>query len=282
MSQYVKAPKSGGALETLGGAWRFITGADRPLGDFGIAGPSAILRSLRNFVVTTWDPANSDIRGGINTLIGGALRNPSPEAIENAKRRSPTCAALFEERFDPKLDVDRLLALPEGTLGRTYARFVRDNGIDPLGDLVEWGKPTNVLQYTMLRAYKLHDVLHVVLDCPATPLGEVPIVAFSVGQADAGSIANQAKATNAPALALAIVLLHIALRRPQEFAEACRLTGEWVRIGARCRPYAEFRFEEMMDEPVEVVRERVLGSARAAAQASATSRSNAAAKSWRV
>lgn len=98
--------------------------------------------------------------------------------------------------------------------------------------------------------------MHVVLGCPTTPLGEVPSVAYSVGQAG-----QDGKAVKAPALALAVVLLHIALRRTNESAEACRLSGEWTRIGERGRPYTEFRFEEMMDQRVEEVRERVLAAA---------------------
>jgi len=260
MSQFIRPKKSAGALAALGGAWRFVAGERPPelaeLRGMGVTGPFAVLKQLKNFAVTTWDPSQSDIRDGINTLIRGALANPPADAIEAAKRRSPICAQLFEERYDPPLDTEKLAALPEGTLGHAYARFVIDNGIEPLGDQLEFGRPTNLLQYNMLRSYKLHDVLHIVLDCDATPLGEIPIVAFSVGQAESG---RGSKAVNAPATALAIVMLHLALRRPHEFAEACRLTGDWVRIGARCRPYSEFRFEEMMEDPVEVVRERVLG-----------------------
>jgi ubiquinone biosynthesis protein Coq4 len=225
--------------------------------DFGLGGPWSALQTLRNFAVTTWDPAKSDIRQGINRLIQGALRDPKPEAIAEARRRSPACAALFDESYDPPLDLDQLATLPPGTLGHEYARFVRENGIEPLGNQVEWGRAKNLLQYNMLRGYKLHDVMHVVLGCPATPLGEIPIVAFSVGQASR----SESKTVNAPALALAVVLLHIALRRTHEFAEACHLTGEWTRIGERSRPYTEFRLEDMMDQRVADVRARVLVAA---------------------
>lgn len=259
MSQYIRAHRSGSRFDALKRLPSFLAGLRRPaqlapeLRDFGLRGPGSMLRTLKNFAVTTWDPSKSDIRQGINALIEGALRDPRPEAIEQARQRSPRAAALWEERYDPPLDLDRLGALPAGTLGCEYSRFVRENGIEPLGSMVEWRQPRNLLQYSMLRAYKLHDVMHVVLDCPATPLGEVPIVAFSVGQA-----VGDAKSMNAPALALAVVLLHIALRRTHEFADACRLTGEWTAIGQRSRPYVEFRLEEMMAERVAEVRQRVL------------------------
>lgn len=262
MSQYVSARRTRTGLGVLRSVPSLLAGLRDPsrwapeLGGFGLRGPRSMLATLRNFAITTWDPAQSDIRQGINALIEGALRDPSPERIEQASQRNPECAALWDERYDPPLDLDALAGLPAGTLGHEYARFIRENRIEPLGSLVEWGQPKNLLQYVMLRSYKLHDVLHVVLGCPATPLGEVPIVAYSVGQAG-----TESRNANAPALALAVVLLHIALRRTHEFAEACRLTGEWVQVGARCRPYAGFRLEEMMDQRVEDVRERVLAAA---------------------
>lgn len=267
MSQYIRTPKepnAGGGLAALRRIPTLLAGLGRPshlapeIRELGIRSPRAILASLRNFAVTTWDPSRSDIRHGINVLIEGALRNPTPERIEEARARHPECAALWDERYDPPLALDALARLPAGALGHEYARFVRENGIEPLGSLVEWGRPRNLLQYILLRSYKLHDVMHVVLGCPATPLGEVPIVAFSVGQASA-----DARTGRAPALALAVVLLHIALRRTHEFAEACRLTGEWVQVGQRCRAYAGFRLEDMMDQRVEEVREQVLAASSA-------------------
>jgi ubiquinone biosynthesis protein COQ4 len=252
MSQYVKKTRSSSRLESFSDLAPQLRG-------FGVRGPWSLLKTLKNFAVTTWDPSKSDIRAGINHLIEGALRDPTPEQIEAARERSPQCAALWDARYDPPLDLDRLATLPDGTLGREYARFVRDNGIEPLGSLVAWGAPTNLLQYTLLRAYKLHDVLHVVLGCPATPLGEVPIVAFSLGQAQQGGAG--ARTSNAPALALAVVLLHIALRRTHEFAEAIRLSGDWMRIGERTPSYAGFRLEDMMDRRVEDVRQQLLPAA---------------------
>lgn len=262
MSQYAKVHAADSWWEMLSKAPDLLAGLRNPsrffpeISDLGIRSPWAVLATLRNFVVTTWDPSQSDIRQGINSLIDGALRDPKPHVLKEARQRSPKNAALWDQRYDPPLDLDALAALPEGTLGCEYARFIRENDIEPLGSQVEWGTPKNLLQYVVLRAYKLHDVLHVILGCPATPLGEVQIVSFSVGQGDAA-----AKTVHAPALALAVVLLHIALRRPHEFAEAARLTGEWTRIGQGARPYTEFRLEEMMDRPVEEVRARVLAAA---------------------
>ena len=218
---------------------------------FGITNPWAAFQSARNFALTVWDPTRSDIRQGVNALLYGALRNPSEERVRTLNEREPRLAALFAERYDPEIGLDRLERLPDGTLGREYARFMRDNEIEPLGDLLEIPAPTNVIEYTFRRAYKLHDVMHVVLGCDTSILGEVRIVSFSVGQrfADDGAAAD---------LALAVLFLHLALRKPGEFKEAIRLAQEWMALGERSKFYATFRLEDLMERPVPEVREQLL------------------------
>ncbi|MGH7822493.1 MAG: Coq4 family protein [Candidatus Binatia bacterium] len=217
----------------------------------GVTTPWVALRSVRNFALTVWDPTRSDIRQGVNALLYGALRNPSPERIAKLAAGEPALLALYEQGYDPGLGRERLESLPDGTLGREYARFIRDNGIDPLGDLLDLARPSNLIEYTFRRAYKLHDMMHVVLGCDASVLGEVRIVSYSVGQSrdDDGRAAD---------LALAVLLLHLTLRSPGDFKEAIRLAGEWMRLGAEAPLHVTFRLEDFLERPVAEVRERVL------------------------
>lgn len=228
----------------------------RELASIGLTSPWRALQSLRNFALTVWEPGRGDVKQGVNTLIYEALRNATPDRIAEARAAEPELAALFDAAYDPDLDLARLERLPDGTLGREYARFIRANRIDPLGDLLALQRPTNLLEYRFRRAYKLHDVLHVVLGCDASILGEVRIVSYSLGQAAGAGV-------RAPALALAVLFLHLALRRQHEFAEAVRLAAEWLAQGERARPYATFRLEEAMERPVEEVRAWVMAPAPA-------------------
>jgi ubiquinone biosynthesis protein Coq4 len=224
------------------------------LAALGLANPWRALVAARNFVRTVWDPTRSDIQHGINSLVYEALANAPPGRVAEIERQSPALAALFREGYDPALERSALERLPDGTLGREYARFIRENQIDPLGNLLALSRPQNLLEYQFWRAYKLHDVLHVVLGCDATVLGEVPIVAYSLGQARATGV-------RAPALALVVLLLHMALRKPEQVQPAIRLAAEWMRRGEETEPYASHRLEDWMDQPVEAVRARVLAPA---------------------
>ena len=77
------------------------------------------------------------------------------------------------------------------------------------------------------------------------------VVPYSVGQAGPATV-------RAAALALAVLLLNLVLRRPHEFQEAIALAHEWLQRGARARPYSALRFEDLMDPPVSEVRELVM------------------------
>jgi len=224
------------------------------LRSLGLANPWQAWLAAKNFVKTVWDPTRADIQHGINTLVYEALRSAPPGREAELARKNPTLAALFREGYDPTLEPERLEQLPDGTLGREYARFIRANAIDPLGNLLALSRPKNLLEYQFWRAYKLHDVLHIVLGCDATVLGEVPIVAYSLGQARSSGV-------RAPALALVVLLLHMALRKPEQFQPAIRIAAEWMRRGEETPGYASHRLEDWMERPVDEVRALVLAPA---------------------
>ncbi len=224
------------------------------LRSLGLTNPWRVWSAAKNFVKTVWDPTRSDIQHGINHLVYEALEHAPPGRAAELEREAPALAALFREGYDPALEPARLEALPDGTLGREYARFIRANAIDPLGNLLALSRPKNLLEYQFWRSYKLHDVLHIVLGCDASVLGELPIVAYSLGQA-------RSSGARAPALALVVLLLHMALRKPEQFRPAIRLAAEWMRRGEETQAYASHRLEDWMERPVSEVRALVLAPA---------------------
>ena len=119
------------------------------------------------------------------------------------------------------------------------------------------GEPTNLLEYLMRRAYKLHDLMHVVIGADASVLGEVRIVSYSIGQArDPGA--------RAPALALAVLFMNIGLRRPHEMREAIRLAAQWLAVGERAAWHVTWRVEDWLEKPVTEIRAAMLAGALAA------------------
>src|SRR5262249_26158167 len=68
------------------------------------------------------------------------------------------------------VDLDALLALPEGTLGRAYATFLRSRGLTPeVFDAPPEGVPDPKVAYVIQRARQTHDLWHVVTGCETDP-----------------------------------------------------------------------------------------------------------------
>lgn len=224
------------------------------LDELGLRNPVVIWRTMVNFVKTIWDPTRSDVGQGINQLVYRGLQDASPDDERKLAQARPELAELFRAGYDPELDPARLATLRDGTLGREWLRFVTDNDIRPLETLLALGRPRNLLEYQFRRAYKLHDLMHVVLGADASVLGEVRIVAYSLGQ----SPGRDGGRMRAPAMALAVLVMNTGLRRPQEMRDAVRLAATWLEVGERSPWHVAFRLEDWLDRPLGEIREHLL------------------------
>lgn len=98
----------------------------------------------------------------------------------------PDGKALYAEHraIDSRtLDLDKLAALPEGTLGHAYAKFLRSHGITP--EIFDGAPPgiSNPRQsYVIQRMRQTHDLWHVVTGCETDPAGEIALQAFTFSQ----------------------------------------------------------------------------------------------------
>ena len=96
--------------------------------------------------------------------------------------------------FAPPLDLDALKAFAPGTLGNGYYRFIVDYGLEAnlatnyagmhamLKASGRLDRMPASLQYSVLRGFQLHDVLHVLTGYPATQTGEIALQAFCLAQ----------------------------------------------------------------------------------------------------
>ena len=83
--------------------------------------------------------------------------------------------------YYPKLNLEELGQLPEGTLGYEYAQHMKKHHIQPLEisrDLIEAAK-TNPFA---LRFVATHDIFHILLGFDTTYAGEIGVLGFTIGQ----------------------------------------------------------------------------------------------------
>lgn len=78
----------------------------------------------------------------------------------------------------PDLDLSKLAALPDGTLGREFARYFERNGIHPF--LTTFAIDSDDVFLTK-RYRETHDLLHVLTGYPTHMLGEMELQAFVLG-----------------------------------------------------------------------------------------------------
>lgn len=148
--------------------------------------PVEAWRALRALV------SNPDDTGQVFRVIR-ALSGRSFERVLERTRNHPTGARILaeERRLLPALaDRERLMALPEGTLGHTYAEFMEAEQIsaEGLADASTEQVPEAVSRMGVdgeilgERLRDMHDLWHVVTGYSRDLLGEASLLAFTYAQ----------------------------------------------------------------------------------------------------
>jgi ubiquinone biosynthesis protein COQ4 len=160
----------------------------------------------------------------------------------------PEGARLLAER--PRIDAahvdwDALERLPDGTLGREYVRFLRDNGITPdaFEKLPDVGDERAA--YIMLRIRQTHDLWHVLTGYKPDIRGELLLQAFTFAQ------------TKSPSAFIISVFgsARFSVRFPREVLSHGRgLVRAWRR-GTRTKFLPTFAWEDHWSTPVADLRD---------------------------
>jgi ubiquinone biosynthesis protein COQ4 len=191
-----------------------------------------------------WDLARNPSRLDRVFDLGVALNARRLPGVVARLEHDAEARRLLAERpsIDSRsVDLAALARLPDGTLGREYARFLHDNNISP--DVFK--KPALADEraaYVMQRIRQTHDLWHVLTGYAPDVRGEVLLQAFTYAQLKSPS-------------SLALTLL-AALRHPRLWL--WRALGQAYRRGRATRPLATFRWEEHWHKPVAELR-RELG-----------------------
>lgn len=139
------------------------------------------------------------------------------------------------------IDLERLAALPEGTLGRAYAEHLMALELDP--DLFQ-APPAlpPAVAYFAQRFRQTHDVWHVLTGYAPDVAGEIALQAFCHGQLG----------TPAPALAAITGSIQYGLTDPRVALRA----WDAYRRGRQASFLLAVRWEDHWSEPLDALRER--------------------------
>lgn len=204
----------------------------------------AAMRAMRALL------ANPDDTALVFVIIR-ALSGSSFERLYQRVLAHPTGSRVLNERRNilPILkDRESLRALPDGTLGREYARFLDREGISAEGlveasnddqdDAIFLDDRARVLS---MRLRDIHDLWHVVTGYQRDLFGEHALLAFSYAQTRNHGVG--------------FIVVMAAIRRWREgHGEVIRLVWQGFRGGMRAESFVAADWEGLLEKPLAEVR----------------------------
>lgn len=159
-------------------------------------------------------------------------------------RQIPECARALDERpLLGALDMEALGQLPEGTLGRAYADFIKGNGLDPYALMRERRVETDA-DYVRGHLAETHDIWHVVTGFRTDLAGELGLQAFGLGQ-----FPNRV----ALALLTAGLLNTLFYAFDDRDARMTQVARGWL-LSRKARPFFGVDWKQLWEKPLAEVR----------------------------
>ncbi|MFT5685138.1 MAG: ubiquinone biosynthesis protein COQ4 [Myxococcota bacterium] len=149
-----------------------------------------------------------------------------------AMRRQPSLGAV---------DVAALAELPEGTLGKRFASFLQDNGLDP-ALLTDEGSTHE--DYVTRHLLETHDVWHVVTGMGSDLPGEVGLQAFYMAQLPGA----------AGGLIISLVMLRAALFSKGDQHALLESVARGWQLGRSAEPLAGMPWADQWETPLSEIR----------------------------
>ncbi|MEA5424576.1 MULTISPECIES: Coq4 family protein [unclassified Synechococcus] len=140
-----------------------------------------LLRAANNLKLLAAIGRSGGDLGSVADLVDNMLDTPQMEACIGRFRSVPGGAAMMDARYPPlQPDLDRLIQLPEGSLGRSYAQLIRQLDYDP-----EFFRPRPTgtqAHWLTQRIATTHDIHHVVSGFGTVSEGESGVLAITACQ----------------------------------------------------------------------------------------------------
>lgn len=143
-----------------------------------------------------------------------------------------------------KIDMQALLALPEGTLGRAYAEHMTALGLDP--NFFPQYDIVDDLSYAKMHLYETHDIWHVVSGFKTDVPGELGLQAFYAAQFPQGPL---------PPVLIAAGMLNTVFKNAQENESRLDALARGWFLGKQAKQLFGVRWGEMWERPIAEVRQ---------------------------
>ena len=163
---------------------------------------------------------------------------------------NPRFRALVEEKWRPPVvRLGELLAMPQGSLGHSYAQQLSSQGLDPASTF-DHSEINSSASYIKHRLRETHDIIHVLTGFGVDAAGEMGVQAFGLAQ-------------NRHPIAVLLILgsLLKAIQEDIDLTPILRAISKGFQLGMSAQTAVAFKMEEGWERPIEDFRE-VIGLPR--------------------
>lgn len=178
--------------------------------------------------------------------LSDRLSRAHPEVLqamaEHVAKTSAGAHALLARPRVGKPDLEALAALPEGTLGRAFAGFLRARGLDPAS--IPTLPATDAPSYVRAHLYETHDLWHVVTGFETDVAGELGLQAFYAAQLPG----------RLPIALLAMGMLNTLIYADDDRDPRMQAIARGYRLGKSARPLFGTDWASLWSTPLEEVR----------------------------
>lgn len=202
-----------------------------------------LLLSAGSAAISLYDPYRHDMIA----VLGETTGTLALQKLRDRMSADPEGAQILQERPRIRmsnLDIQKFRALPDGTFGREYVRFLDDNSVTPDTRMPVKFVDDEELAYVAQRYREVHDLMHTLLGMPTNMLGEVVVKWFEAVQ------------TGLPMCMLGAVFgpLRLSARRKKKLIE---LVPWAVQSGRNARCVLNCYYEKRWEQTVESLREEI-------------------------
>ncbi|WP_250121441.1 ubiquinone biosynthesis protein COQ4 [Chroococcidiopsis sp. CCMEE 29] len=145
--------------------------------------------------------------------------------------------------YHPRINIEKLSQLPNGTFGHEYARHMQGNNLKPFNISPELSDVAKQNVFA-LRYAVTHDIFHVLLGFDTTYAGEIGVLAFASEQ-------NYSKGLK---IGLWMAMAIYPILAPSQFKDIFANVRKGREMGRKVKFMLGYRFEEHWEQPLDEVK----------------------------
>lgn len=176
------------------------------------------------------------------------------ELFTQERKRWPELDAWFNAGFSSDFTIAQLLDYPQGSLGHTFGRYLKDNGFEI--DIVPRFEPKSQFQYYSLRSGQTHDLEHIVCGGGFDIIGELVPYWGRLSNVPRFLDPELVQLINVGQLLGALRLVtRTGLHYQQSFPKVMEAMRAGMDVGEQSGPYFMAKYEDVFHLPIPEARE---------------------------